>query len=145
MIATERDGYIISTDPHRLDIVAIHAFLTQSYWAAGVPIDVVRKSAEHSLCFGVYRGDEQVGFARVITDRATFAYLADVYVLDAHRGKGLGVWLIETILGHPELQTLRRFMLVTRDAGELYRKFGFETPDEPSGIMHIRWRDRYRR
>jgi GNAT superfamily N-acetyltransferase len=142
-LTTEQNGYTISTDPARLDLVAVHAFLTRSYWAAGIPMDTVRRAAEHSLCFGIYRGDEQVGFARVVTDRSTFGYLADVYVLEAHRGVGLGKWLVQTILDHPDLQGVRRLMLVTRDAGPLYAQFGFETPAEPSGIMHIRWTNRY--
>jgi GNAT superfamily N-acetyltransferase len=142
-----RDAYTISTDPARLDLAAVHAYLTRSFWAAGIPLETVRRSAAHSLCFGVYDeggGGEQVGFARVITDRATFAYLADVYVLEAHRGRGVGGWLVETILAHPELQGLRRFMLVTRDAASLYARAGFERPAEPSGIMQIRRSDVYR-
>jgi len=142
-VTAEYDGYTISTDPARLDLVAVHAFLTRSYWAAGISLEIVERSAEHSLCFGVYRGAEQVGFARVITDLATFGYLADVYILDAHRGRGLGKWLIRTILDHPGLRGLRRLMLVTRDAGPLYSQFGFVAPDEPSGIMHIRRRNLY--
>jgi len=139
-----RGPYAISTDPVRLDLAAVHAYLTRSYWAAGIPLETVRRSAAHSLCFGVYASGQQVGFARVITDRATFAYMADVYVLEAHRGRGLGTWLVETILAHPELQGLRRFMLVTRDAAALYARSGFERPAEPSGIMQIRWSDVYR-
>ncbi len=132
------NGYMISTDPDRIDLVAVHAYLTRAYWSAGIPIETVRRAAAHSLCFGVYRDDEQVGYARAITDRATFAYLADVYVLEAHRGQGLGKWLIEQILAHPDLQDLRRFMLVTRDAAGLYAPYGFQTPVAPSGIMQIR-------
>jgi GNAT superfamily N-acetyltransferase len=137
-VTARRDGYAISTDPARLDLHAVHAYLTRSYWATGIPIDVVRRAAANSLCFGLYRGDEQVGFARVITDRATFAYLADVYVLEAHRGRGLGRWLVAQVLAHPDVQNLRRFMLVTRDAAGLYAPHGFEPPVEPSGIMQIR-------
>src|SRR5579862_7962858 len=135
--ALERDGYAISTDPGRLDLVAIHAFLSRSYWAAGIPLETVQRAVEHSLCFGVYRGAVQVGFARVITDRATFGYLADVYVLDEHRGAGIGKWLVETILSHPDLQGLRRLMLVTRDASGLYARFGFEPPAEQIGRAHV--------
>lgn len=136
--AAERNGYLISTDPTRLDLVAVHAYLARSYWAAGIPFEVVRRAAEHSFCFGVYHGGEQIGFARVITDRATFGYLADVYVLQEHRGMGIGKWLVETVLAHPDLQGLRRFMLVTRDAAGLYTRYGFQPPEEPSGILQIR-------
>ena len=104
------DGYIISTDTSRLDLGMVHSFLKSSYWAAGVPFEVVERSVQNSMVFGVYRGAEQTGFARVVTDRATFAYLADVFVLETHRGRGLGKWLIETILSHPDLQGLRRWM-----------------------------------
>ena len=99
-----RNGYRVSTDPSELDLGVVHGYLTESYWAAGVPEEVVRRSVENSLCFGVYSGEKQVGFARVVTDRATFAYLADVFVLEAHRGQGLGKWLVEVILSHPDLQ-----------------------------------------
>ncbi|MEP6989581.1 MAG: GNAT family N-acetyltransferase [bacterium] len=130
--------YMLSTEHARLDVEAIHAFLARSYWAKGIPLATVRRSVEHSLCFGLYdAGNTQAGFARVVTDRATFAYLADVYVLEAHRGRGLGRWLVSSVLAHPALQGLRRIMLVTRDADMLYAPFGFRAPTEPSGIMHI--------
>lgn len=132
------NGFLISAAPERIDFVAVHAFLTRAYWSTGTSMEIVRRAAANSLCFGVYRDDEQVGFARAITDRTTFAYLADVYVLEAHRGKGLGKRLIEFVLAHSDLQNLRRFMLVTRDAGGLYAPFGFQPPVEPSGIMQIR-------
>jgi GNAT superfamily N-acetyltransferase len=120
-----RGEYSISADPARLDVEAIHAFLTTAYWSEGIGRDLVARALDGSLCFGLYHGIVQVGFARVVTDRATFAYLCDVYVLPAHRGKGLGEWLIETVMSHPDLQGLRRFTLVTKDAQGLYRKFGF--------------------
>ena len=120
-----RGEYLISTDRSRLNLGVIHDFLSTSYWAAGVPEDVVKRSVVNSLVFGVYRGKEQVGFARVVTDYATFAYLADVFVLEAHRGRGLGKWLIEVVLSHPDLRGLRRWLLATGDAHELYRKYGF--------------------
>lgn len=101
-------------------------------------MEIVRRAAAHSLCFGVYQGAEQVGFARVITDYTTFGYLADVYVLEEHRGRGVGKWLVETVLAHPDLQSLRRLMLSTRDAEGLYTRYGFQTPAEPSGILQIR-------
>jgi GNAT superfamily N-acetyltransferase len=126
----QRGEFLISTDPARLDLDAIHGFLAGSYWAKAIPRQVVARSIQHSLCFGLYEGERQVGFARVITDRATYAYLADVFVLESHRGRGLARWLMETVLAHPELQGLRRFNLVTRDAHDLYRKVGF------SGLAH---------
>ena len=120
-----RGDYSISTDPRRLDVTAIHEFLATSYWAEGIGRELVARALDGSLCFGLYHGAVQVGLARVVTDRATFAYLCDVYVLRPHRGHGLGEWLIETVMSHPDLQGLRRFSLVTRDAQALYRKFGF--------------------
>jgi GNAT superfamily N-acetyltransferase len=133
------EHYVISTERRRLDLEVIHGFLSRIYWAEGIPREVVARSIEHSLPFGVYEGVEQIGFARVVTDYATFAYLADVFVLEEHRGKGLSKWLVATILAHPELQGLRRFSLMTRDAQELYRKFGFvEAPGRPTYMQ--RWK-----
>ncbi len=132
-----RGEFEISTDKARLDRVSVHGFLTESYWARGIPREVVDRSIEHSLVFGVYRGERQVGFARVITDRATFAYLADVYVLEEFRGRGLAMWLVETIMAHPDLQGLRRWSLVTRDAHELYEKVGFARPGHPERQMEM--------
>jgi GNAT superfamily N-acetyltransferase len=133
-----RGEFTISTDPARLDLLLVHRELTASYWAKGIPYDTVARSIEHSLPFGVFHGDEQVGFARVITDFATFAYLADVFVVDAWKGRGLGTWLVETIVAHPGLQGLRRWVLLTRDAHGLYRKFGFEAPRRMEAYMD-RW------
>jgi len=124
-VEVARGEYSISTDPARLDGDAIHAFLTTAYWSEGIGRDLVAHALDGSLCFGLYLGTAQIGLARVVTDRATFAYLCDVYVLPSHRGRGLGEWLIETVMSHPDLQGLRRFSLVTKDAQELYRKFGF--------------------
>jgi GNAT superfamily N-acetyltransferase len=126
-----RDGYTVSTDPALLDVDAIHGYLTRSYWAAGIPRETVGRSLRLSLCFGVYRGDQQVGFARLVTDLATFAYLADVFVLEDHRGRGLSKWLMECMTEHPDLRDLRRWHLVTRDAQGLYAQYGFAEP--PSG------------
>jgi GNAT superfamily N-acetyltransferase len=125
----------IGTDPARIDLSVVHGFLSQSYWSPGVPLEVIRRGIENSICFGVYRGTQQVGFARVVTDRATFAYLADVFVLEPHRGLGLSKWLIECIMAHPDLQRLRRWMLATRDAHELYGRFGFTPLAKPERIM----------
>jgi GNAT superfamily N-acetyltransferase len=125
------DGYAIDTDPERLDLDAIHAFLADAYWSKGLQRDVLERSIAGSLSFGVYAPDgTNVGFARVVTDRATFAWVGDVFVLPEHRGRGLGVWLMESIASHPELQGLRRWMLATRDAHELYRKTGYVRLDE---------------
>lgn len=129
--------YEISTDPARLDVALIHRWLSeQSYWAAGVPREVVARAIANSLNFGLYHATAgQVGFARVITDRATFAYLADVFVLDAHRGKGLSKRMMNEIMSHPELQDLRRWLLATRDAHGLYERFGFTLPKVPGRLM----------
>lgn len=131
----KRGEYSISSDPKRLDLAVVHGFLTTSYWAQGISEELVRRSVDHSLCFGVYREQTQVGFARVITDRATFAYLADVFIVEQHRGRGLGKWLIETIVTHPELSGLRRWILVTGDAHDLYRQCGFMTLRNPERFM----------
>ena len=130
--------YTISCDRERLDIASIHACLATSYWSPGIPREIVERGIEYSLPFGVYRGAEQVGFARVITDRASFAYLADVYILEPHRGRGLSKRLMEYVLAHPDLQGLRRFMLATRDAHGLYREFGFTPLKDASRIMEKR-------
>lgn len=127
--------YTITTDMRRLDLHAIHAFLSQTYWSPGIPLAVLKKAIENSLAFGVFRGQEQIGFARVVTDKATFAYLADVYILEAHRGKGLSKRLLEEIHAHAELQGLRRFLLATRDAHGLYAQFGFQPLANPSRMM----------
>ena len=140
-----RGAYSISTDPGLLDRPLIHAFLSRSYWAGGIPRETVDRSIENALCFGVYEGASQVGFARVITDRATFAYLADVFVLESHRGRGLAVWLMEAIRSHPDLQGLRRWILMTRDAHGLYEKSGFRTIEDPGRCMEIVDRDVYTR
>ena len=132
-----RDGLVVTTDPSRFDVAAIHAFLVTSYWAKGRPRAVVEKSIDGSLCFGLLDAGRQVGFARAVTDRATYAYLADVYVLDSHRGRGAGTWLIECVMSHPDLQGLRRFMLATQDAHGLYRKFGFAALARPERYMEI--------
>jgi GNAT superfamily N-acetyltransferase len=134
---TRRGDFTISTDPARLDRDAIHRFLSGSYWARGIPREVVDRSIEGSLNFGLYEGGVQVGFARIITDRATFAYVCDVFVLESHRGRGLATWLMETVRAHPDLQNLRRWMLVTRDAHALYRKTGFRAVEDAARWMEI--------
>jgi GNAT superfamily N-acetyltransferase len=125
LIETRQDEYLISTDPKKLQPERVHAFLTTAYWSTGIPLAVVKKALSNSLCFGLYHKGEQVGLSRVVTDYSTFAYLCDVYVLEAHRRKGLGQWLVECVMTHPELQDLRRFLLATRDAHGIYANFGF--------------------
>ena len=133
-----RDEYTISTDRERLNVSLIHNFLSDSaYWARSRSLEKVQQSIEHSLNFGVYKGDEQIGFARVVTDYATFAWLADVFILDEYRGRGLSKWLIEVIVSHQRLQGFRRWVLATKDAHELYRRFGFAELKEPA-----RWMER---
>ena len=122
-----RGEYTISTDNQRLDLAIIHDFISNhSYWGRGRRIKTVQRSIDHSLNFGIFKKDQQVGFARVVTDFATFAWIADVFILEEHRGQGLAKWLMESILSHPELQGFRRWVLATKDAHELYRKFGFQ-------------------
>lgn len=134
----ERGEYLITTDRSRLDVDLIHNFLsTQTYWAVGRGIEVVQRTIDNSLCFGIYRETEQVGFARVVTDFATFAWLADVFVVPEHRGRGLAKWLMEVILAHPELQGFRRWVLATKDAHSLYKQFGFIPLHRPE-----RWMER---
>ncbi len=143
-IEYKRGGYLISTDKLKLDLDVIHSFLATSYWAENIPRQVVERAIEHSLCFGVYEGDKQVGFARVVSDYATFAYIADVFILESYRGKGLSKWLMERIMAHPDLQGLRRCLLATRDAHELYRKYGFEGVRNPERFMEISNPDIYK-
>ncbi|MFI5209546.1 MAG: GNAT family N-acetyltransferase [Gemmatimonadales bacterium] len=134
----------ISTDPLRIDLDVVHGYLSTSYWAAEIPRELVARSIANSVAFGIYHGAVQVGFSRVITDRATFAYLADVFVLEEFRGRGLARWMMEVIVAHPELQGLRRWMLATRDAHGLYRQHGFEPVANPGALMQILRTDMYR-
>jgi GNAT superfamily N-acetyltransferase len=143
VIEAEREGYTLSTDLSRLDLAAIHRFLSASYWSPGLPREVLTRAIAGSLCFGLYDDRQQVGFARVITDRATFAYLCDVYVLEAHRGRGLGRWIMEMVAAHPSLQGLRRFVLVTRDAHGLYARYGFRPLASPESYMELHRPDAY--
>ena len=133
------DGYEISDEAARLDMDVIHGFLVDAYWGRGIPREVVERSIRWSLPFGVYAPDgRQVGFARCVTDRATFCWIGDVFVLPEERGRGLGVWLMRTIADHPELQGLRRWVLATRDAHELYRKTGFQDLGDPNGRYMVK-------
>ncbi|MDQ1637988.1 MAG: hypothetical protein QOF62_1327 [Pyrinomonadaceae bacterium] len=134
----QRGEYLITTDRSRLDVAFIHNFLsTQTYWAVGRSIQVVQRSIDNSFCFGIYRETDQIGFARVVTDFATFAWLADVFVVPEHRGRGLAKWLMEVILAHSELQGFRRWVLATKDAHSLYEQFGFIPLHRPE-----RWMER---
>ena len=132
-----RGEFVISTDPERLDLNVVHGFLTECYWAKGIPREVVARSIDNSLCFGLYDNSEQAGFARVISDYATYAYVGDVFVLDSYRGRGLGKWLMECIMQHPRLQGLRRWSLVTEDAQGLYAQFGFTPLRMPERHMEL--------
>jgi GNAT superfamily N-acetyltransferase len=125
----------IDTDKARLDLSLIHDFLVRSHWAPGIPFDVMKRAIDNSLAFGLYRDGCQIGFARVVTDHATFAYLADVFVVEAERGRGLGRYLVETILAYPELQGLRRWLLGTRNAHGLYKRCGFAAPPAPFAFL----------
>jgi GNAT superfamily N-acetyltransferase len=129
--------YEISTDSSKFDLEMIHGFLRNSYWAQNIPRTIVEKCIRNSLCFGAFAEGRQIGFARAITDRATFAYIADVLVIPAHRGRGVGRLLIQSILEHEDLQGLRRFLLATKDAHGLYAKFGFQQLAEPENYMTI--------
>ncbi len=139
-------GYLISDDPKRLDVEAIHAYLTRSYWAEGVPLDIVTRSVANSLCLGIYTpAGEQVGLVRTITDYTTFAYLCDVYVLESHRGRGLSKAALRMLLSHPRLQGLRRLQLITNDAHGLYTQFGFNVVAEPGRHMEKRLPNPYKK
>lgn len=132
------DGYRISTDINEMDFDVIYQFISTSYWAQGIPKTTMRKAIENAFCFAIFDSDNnQIGFARLITDRATFAYLADVFIVEAHRNKGLSKQLVSEIIDHPELQGLRRIMLATRDAHGLYQQFGFEPINAPEMLMQI--------
>jgi GNAT superfamily N-acetyltransferase len=133
-----RDGLRITTDPAQIDLDVVHGFLTASYWAWGITRDRVERSIAGSIPFALFEDEQQVGFARVISDRATFAWVADVFVLPGFRGRGLGTWLMETVLAHPDLQRLRRWSLATRDAHSLYARFGFVRLASPERMMEFR-------
>lgn len=144
VVEFRRGEFLINTDPARLDLDVIHGFLTNCYWAKGIPRELVAQSIEHSLCFGIYDGSgAQVGFARVVSDFATVAYLGDVFVLESHRGHGLSKALIECIMRHPALQKLRRWILLTRDAHGLYAQFGFTALTAPERYMELHRPDVY--
>lgn len=137
MLVMDGGRFLFSTDRSKLDVDMIHGFLTRSYWAGGIPRETVARAIENSFCFGVYDGREQVGFARVISDFATFAYIADVFIVEPYRERGLGKELMATVMAHPELQGLRRWILATRDAHGLYAQFGFTPLENPGRMMEV--------
>tara|TARA_R110002167_G_scaffold263847_1_gene470605 strand:+ start:336 stop:761 length:426 start_codon:yes stop_codon:yes gene_type:complete len=131
-------GYTISSNLEDMDMAVIHTFISHTYWAKGIPKVTLQKAMVNSICFGVFDAcQRQVGFARVVSDKATFAYLADVFILPLHRGNGLSKWLMQSIINHSDLQGLRRTMLVTKDAHSLYAQFGFTQVENPQGLMQI--------
>lgn len=138
-----RAGFRLTSDPGAMDPDAVHAYLSRSYWARDIPKALVERSMRGSLCFGIFHADRQVAFARVVTDRATFAWLCDVYVLEEVRGRGFGKWLMEAVVAHPDLQGLRRFVLGTRDAHGLYARFGFKPLARPDIFLEINHPDLY--
>ena len=140
---TSEGTIVVTTDRSRLDLDVIHGFLTTAYWSKGVPRETVARSMEHSLCFGAFDGDRQVGFARVISDLTTFAYICDVFALESYRKRGVGKSLMAAIMAHPELQGLRLWTLFTRDAHGLYRQFGFSPPAHPERLMQVLATDPY--
>ena len=138
-------GYKVSSDLDEMDLSTIHSYISRSYWAKNIPLNTMEKAIKNSLCFGVFTDSgEQVAFARMVTDTATFAYLADVFVLEEHRGNGISKWLIKTILAHPNLQGIRRMALATSDAHQLYEKFGFKKLSSPESFMELHQPDVYR-
>jgi GNAT superfamily N-acetyltransferase len=136
-IEVRRDSYVISTDPGRLDVEAVIGMLRRAYWSRGRPRERTERALRNSLVFGLYDGSRQIGVARVVSDYAVFAYLCDVFIEDAYRARGLGKWLIETVMAHPDLQGLRRWTLATRDAHGLYRRYGWSALQDPDGWMEI--------
>ncbi|GAB5534769.1 MAG: GNAT family N-acetyltransferase [Rubricoccaceae bacterium] len=137
MERTHESGIVWSDDPARLDFDVVHSYLAQSYWSAHIPRQLVERAAVGSMPFGLYEGDTQIGYARLVTDKATFAYLADVFVLDAYKGRGLGTWFMQQILNHPDLQDLRRWLLTTQDAHTFYERLGFIHNPFPERFMVI--------
>lgn len=135
--AWRRDNFLISTDKALLNLETIQELLGTSYWAPDRPMELTRRAIEHSLVFGVYDGEQQIGFARIVTDYTVFAYVCDVMIADSYRGQGLGKWLVDSMLAHPELQGVRRWLLITRDAQGLYSQFGFVGLDEPERYMEL--------
>ena len=137
LYSASKPPYLVTDDPSKIDFDVVYGFLSKTYWAPNIPRETMRRAIDGSLCVSLFKDDRQIGFARAITDRSTFAYLADVFVLDAERGRGAGTFFMGAVFAHPDLQGLRRFMLATRDAHNLYRKFGFAAPARPEMLMEI--------
>jgi len=135
--SVENPPFVVTDDPSKIDFDVVYGFLSKTYWAPNIPRETMRRAIDGSLCFSLLKNDRQIGFARAITDRATFAYLADVFVLESEQGQGAGTFFMGALFAHPALQGLRRFMLATRDAHGLYRKFGFAPPAKPEMLMEI--------
>lgn len=138
-----KDDFTISTDKSKLQVDVIHNFLKDAYWCKNLPVEILKKSIEHSLCYGVYKGNEQIGFARIITDYAVTAHIADVFILEEYRGRGLAKWLMRCIMDNPDLSGLRSWSLKTADAHGLYAKFGFAAPQQPGMIMERKLKSSY--
>lgn len=132
-----RGEYTVSSDPARMDIDAIHGYLSRAYWCEGMPRATLERAMRYSLCFGLFEAERQIGFVRVVTDYTTFAYVCNVFVLESHQRKGLGAWLMQSVMQHPDLQGLRRWHLTTRDAHPLYRKVGFTLLSKPERHMEV--------
>jgi len=133
----KKEGYLLSTDPSKIQINVVHKFLSNSYWAKNIPVELVKKSLDNSLCFSLFKQNKQIGFARLVTDYSTFAFLADVFILEKYRGIGLSKWMMEVIMNFPEVQELRTWILKTWDAHELYEKYGFSAPKYPERVMEF--------
>jgi GNAT superfamily N-acetyltransferase len=144
ILEEHRGEFTVSSDLSRMDMNVVHGYLSRAYWCEGLPRETLERAMRNSLCFGLFEGEQQVGFARVVSDRTTFAYVCDVFVLQSHQGRGLGTWLMQCVVRHPELQGLRRWHLTTRDAHSLYRKLGFTLLSKPERHMEIFTPDMYK-
>jgi GNAT superfamily N-acetyltransferase len=144
VLEEHRGEFMVSSDLARMDMNVVHGYLSRAYWCEGLPREALERAMRNSLCFGLFEGQNQVGFARVVSDRTTFAYVFDVFVLESHRGRGLGTWLMQCVVRHPELQGLRRWHLTTRDAHSLYRKVGFTLLSKPERHMEVFTPDMYK-
>ena len=139
-----RREFLVTTDPEKLDLEVVYGYLSRAYWCEGIPRHTVERALRHSLCFSLFEGERQVGLVRVVTDYTTFAYLCDVFVLESHQGRGLGTWMMQCVMQHPDLQGLRRWHLTTRDAHALYRKVGFVPLSKPERHMEVFTPDIYK-
>jgi GNAT superfamily N-acetyltransferase len=144
VVEEHRGEFMVTSDLSRMDMDVVHGYLSRAYWCEGLPRETLERAMRNSLCFGLFEGESQIGFARVVSDRTTFAYVCDVFVLEAHQGKGLGTWLMQGVFRHPELQGLRRWHLTTRDAHALYRKIGFVPLSKPERHMEVFTPDMYK-